>query len=161
MTAQRAAALFRGALSIAYEVGRLVLRRPVFGVMVVAIDREGRLVLMRRADTGTWGLPGGMAEWGERVAETAARELREETGYRLLAHGRLVGVYSDPARDPRMHSICVAVDATVEPDRAARLNPLETVEVRAFPLDALPAELAFDARRIVDDYRRGQGGVVA
>ena len=75
--------------------------------------------------------------------------------------GRLVGVYSDPARDPRMHSICAVLEAEVEPTADTPLNPLETIEVRAFALDALPAELAFDTLRIVDDWRARKPAVVA
>jgi ADP-ribose pyrophosphatase YjhB (NUDIX family) len=149
------AAILKGALQIAYEAARLILRRPVFGVMAVALDERGQLVLMRRADRLGWGLPGGVAEWGEVVEATLRREVTEETGYEVTKVGRLIGVYSDPARDPRFHAIVVAIAAEVTP-RGKAANPLETREVRAFPLDALPQELAFDARRIVDDYRRGE-----
>jgi 8-oxo-dGTP pyrophosphatase MutT (NUDIX family) len=47
---------------------------------VVVLDGEGRILLQRRSDDGTWGLPGGYVELGESVEETAARELLEETG---------------------------------------------------------------------------------
>jgi len=52
---------------------------------------------MQRSDNGHWGLPGGHVEPGESVADAALREVLEETGWKIEL-GRLVGVYSDPAR---------------------------------------------------------------
>jgi ADP-ribose pyrophosphatase YjhB (NUDIX family) len=57
----------------------------------------GELLLMQRSDNGLWGLPGGYVEIGEGVAAACARQVLEETGVRI-AVGRLIGVYSDPAR---------------------------------------------------------------
>jgi ADP-ribose pyrophosphatase YjhB (NUDIX family) len=152
-------ALLRGALSIGCEALRLLLKRPVFGVMTVPIDSAGRVVLQLRRDSGTWCLPGGMAEWGERVGDTLTRELKEETGHRVVRLGRLVGVFSDPARDPRMHSIVVVIEAEVAPDGGA-VNPLETAGVAAFSPDALPAPLAFDTAHILEVWRAGGAAVI-
>jgi 8-oxo-dGTP pyrophosphatase MutT (NUDIX family) len=54
-----------------------------------------RLLLTRRSDNGEWCLPGGGVDAGERPAETAVREVYEETGLRIRVTG-LLGVYSDP-----------------------------------------------------------------
>jgi 8-oxo-dGTP diphosphatase len=145
----------KGAVAMAREVARLVLRRPVVGVLAVPVDRRGRVVLMRRGDTGAWCLPGGMVEWGEPLVEALRRELIEETGYRLGAVRRVVGVYSAPDRDPRLHTVTVVVEAEVdEPPAPPALNPFEVREVGAFALDAVPSPLGFDTRRMLDDYRR-------
>ncbi len=61
----------------------------------VVVDGEGRVLLHLRADTGNWSIPGGAMEPGESIADTAVRELREETGIEVRPV-RLVGVYSDP-----------------------------------------------------------------
>lgn len=66
-------------------------------VSAVIFDRRGRLLLQQRADGGQWGLPGGSVEIGESVHDAVIREVREETGLRVAVR-RLVGVYSDPAR---------------------------------------------------------------
>jgi ADP-ribose pyrophosphatase YjhB (NUDIX family) len=63
----------------------------------VIFDRRGRLLLQQRSDGGQWGLPGGSVEIGESVTDAAVREVREETGL-IVTVRRLVGVYSDPAR---------------------------------------------------------------
>lgn len=147
-----------GLSSVLFEVGRLVLRRPVLGILAVPIDPDGRLVLMRRRDTGGWCFPGGAVDWGETLEEAIRRELREETGLALLSIDRVVGTYSDPSRDPRMHAICVVVEASVPrlvPGQADRLNPAEVREVRAFSRTELPADLSFDTRRQLDDFLAG------
>src|SRR5438477_12137136 len=100
----RGTAWLSGALAVAKEAAGVVLRHPVFGVIAVALDGDGRVVMMRRRDTGTFCLPGGTVEWGETIESALRRELREETGWELQAIDRVVGVYSDPARDPRMHA---------------------------------------------------------
>ncbi len=62
----------------------------------VIFDAAGRVLMVRRADNGWWGIPGGHAEIGESIAQTAAREVFEETGLRVAVM-RLIGLYSDPA----------------------------------------------------------------
>jgi len=67
--------------------------RAVCGVL--ALDAEGRLLLVRRADDGSWGLPGGGVEPGESWSDAARRECREETGWLVRING-LFGAYSEP-----------------------------------------------------------------
>ncbi|MFI5953331.1 NUDIX hydrolase [Cryptosporangium sp. NPDC051539] len=59
------------------------------------VVRDGQVLMIQRADTRRWALPGGELDLGERVAETAVRETREETGVEVFVTG-LVGVYSNP-----------------------------------------------------------------
>jgi 8-oxo-dGTP diphosphatase len=156
----RAVSLVRGAVDLGVQVMKLLWRRPTIGALAVALDANGRYVLIRRGDTGSWGLPGGLVDYGERVEQALEREVTEETGYRVVEVRRIIGVYSAPDRDPRMHSVCVAVEALVEP-AGHTPNPLEVRDVRAFDWDAVPATLAFDARQILDDQRRGGRAVLA
>jgi 8-oxo-dGTP diphosphatase len=128
-------------LGIMREALRLILRRPVVGVAVAARAPDGRWVLIRRGDTGTWALPGGTLEWGETFRELIARELLEEAGVRVRSIGRLVGVFSRPDRDVRFHGVTVVVTCEVEMPSQAPMNHLEIEEVKLFTDAELPAEL--------------------
>jgi 8-oxo-dGTP diphosphatase len=132
-----------GALPILKEVARHLLRRPVVGVSAVARRSDGQILLVKRGDTGTWGLPGGTLEWGEPAREALRRELQEEAGAALIEVGRLLGVYTDPARDTRMHSVTLLVEATVHDHIEGPENPLEIHEARFFPVSEVPRPLAY------------------
>lgn len=132
----------KSVLGLAKEVGRHLLRRPVVGLAVAAHTDDGRWLLIRRGDTGTWALPGGTVEWGETLRSTFDRELEEEAGVTGAVFERVVGVYSRPDRDPRFHAVTVVVRARITPPTAAPMNPLEIREARLFREDELPAPLA-------------------
>ncbi|MGH7270423.1 MAG: NUDIX hydrolase, partial [Polyangiaceae bacterium] len=100
----------RGAFVLIKEVARHLLRRPVIGIAAAARTPDGRWLLVRRADVGEWALPGGTLEWGETLRASIVRELSEEAGVDRCEVGRLVGVFSRPDRDPRMHGVTVVVE---------------------------------------------------
>ena len=115
----------------------------------VVIPSERGVVLIRRASepfAGQWALPGGFVELGETVEEAAAREAAEETGLAVEV-ARLIGVYSEPERDPRGHNVSVAFLVRVLSGELAAATDASEVSV----LDPSPVELAFDHRRIIDD----------
>jgi 8-oxo-dGTP diphosphatase len=132
------------------------LRRPVVGICAAARTPDGRYVLVRRSDTGGWALPGGTLEWGEPARTALARELNEETGAKVLELGRLVGVFTDPERDARFHSVTIVVEARVELAVAQAENPLEIREVRAFSEAELPAELSYRMTDMLEAARTGR-----
>jgi ADP-ribose pyrophosphatase YjhB (NUDIX family) len=101
------------------------------------------LLLMQRSDNGSWGLPGGYVEPGESVAQAVAREVLEETGVRIEP-GRLVGVYSDPARQviayrdgQRVQSVNLCFEARAL-GAEQPTTPEETLATGYFPPDSLP-----------------------
>jgi 8-oxo-dGTP diphosphatase len=94
---------------------------PALTVDCVVIDARGRVLLVRRSHApykGQYALPGGFVELGETVEDACRRELREETGL-CVKRLRLIGVYSDPGRDPRGHTCSAAFLARVRRARAS------------------------------------------
>jgi 8-oxo-dGTP diphosphatase len=146
----------RGLFGLAREVLRHLLRRPVVGFVVFARTQAGEVVLIRRGDTGGWALPGGTLEWGETLREGLPRELLEEAGVELLDEPALLGVYSDPHRDPRFHAVTVVFRATVSAPKRPPMNPLEILEVRCFSEAALPSPLSHGLDDVVRRAMKGQ-----
>lgn len=132
----------KAALGILYEVARHLLRRPVAGFVVFPRLPDGRWVLIRRGDTGTWAFPGGTLEWGETLRDAVPRELEEETGIVACADLELVGAWSRPDRDPRFHAMTVGIRCTVQEPVKAQHNPLEILEVGCFAEADFPHPLA-------------------
>ena len=67
----------------------------VVGSSAIVVDDRNRILLQRRTDSGNWALPGGAMDIGETLAESAIREVKEETGFEVRIE-RIVGIYSDP-----------------------------------------------------------------
>ena len=133
----------------------VIFRHPIPGTSIIPILPDGRIVLIRRRDNGRWALPGGIVDWGEDIPTTVRRELREETGLELVRIRRLVGVYSAPDRDPRIHSICVLVEAEVQGKMNIK-DTLEVIEIEAFPPTSLPpGQFAHDHNQQLQDYFDG------
>jgi 8-oxo-dGTP diphosphatase len=145
-----------GLWRIVKEVARHLLRRPVVGIAAAARTRDGRWLLVRRADSGAWALPGGTLEWGETLRKAIGREIAEETGAQVIELGEVSGVYSDPSRDPRFHAVTVVVHVVVSEPREPPLNHLEIAEVALFADGELPADWSHGMRPMLDDARSGR-----
>jgi ADP-ribose pyrophosphatase/8-oxo-dGTP diphosphatase len=142
-----------------WQIGQTVLgiifRHPITGTCIIPILPDGRIVLVRRRDNGLWALPGGIVDWGEDIPTAINRELAEETGLELVKIRRLVGVYSSPDRDPRIHSICVVAEAEVQGKMEVH-DSLEISDVQAFSPSAMPeGKLSHDNDRHLQDYFNG------
>lgn len=137
-------------VALAKEVLRHILRRPVLGLSVAGHTADGRWLLIRRADTGTWALPGGTVEWGETLRESYPRELEEEAGVVSSTFERVTGVFSRPDRDPRFHAVTLVVRCLIEPPVRPPRNPLEIREARLFRVEELPEMRTMGAREMLD-----------
>lgn len=118
-----------------------------------------KLLLIRRGGhpcLGCWALPGGFAEQGETIEQTAARELEEETGVTGLDL-HLVGIYSAPGRDPRGWTVSAAYAVVVDEGACRAVAGDDAAETGWFPVKdgaaALPEgeAMAFDHAQIIRD----------
>ena len=127
------------------------MKTPLLAVDSV-IFLEGGVVLIRRLNppfNGCYALPGGFVEVGESTEEAVVREAKEETGLLIDLVG-LVGVYSDPHRDPRGHVVSVCYFSKGSGNLISG-SDAESAEV--FPLGDLPM-LAFDHDKMIGDAMR-------
>lgn len=123
-------------------------RNPTPTVDVI-IEVDGGIVLIERKNAPHgWALPGGFVDEGESVGAAAAREALEETGLEVSLTEQFF-CYSDPARDPRKHTISVVYLASAAGRPAAADD---AAQAGVFPLDQLPSPLAFDHGQIIADY---------
>ncbi len=108
-----------------------------------------RIVLIERGHPPSgWAIPGGFVEYGESLEEAAVREAREETGLEIELVD-LLYVYSDPARDPRQHTVTAVFTAR------AQGHPVggdDAAAAAVFDEHTLPSPLAFDHARVLADY---------
>lgn len=145
----------RGWLHFVQTVIGIIFRHPVTGTSIIPLLPDGRIVLVQRRDNGRWGLPGGMVDWGEDIPTAVCRELNEETGLELARIRRLVGVYSAPDRDPRIHSICVVVEVEAKGTMQIK-DSVEITAVQAFEPSQMPlGQLTHDHDRQLQDYLQG------
>ncbi|MDF1557206.1 MAG: NUDIX hydrolase [ANME-2 cluster archaeon] len=124
--------------------------RPITPLLTVdlMLAMGDRIVLIKRANPpyqGQWALPGGFMEVGETVEEAAVREGNEETGLDVELKS-LVGVFSDPDRDPRGHTVSICFAAL---GRGIPQASTDAQDVAMFDLDDLPP-LAFDHQHIIN-----------
>src|SRR5262245_9976613 len=88
-------------------------KTPALVTDCAVFDPEGRVLLVQRGSEpfkGFYALPGGFVDIGVRVEDACRRETHEEAGVFVGQNLHLIGVYSDPNRDPRGHSVSVACE---------------------------------------------------
>jgi 8-oxo-dGTP diphosphatase len=128
-----------------------VRRSPSLTVDIVIHRKDRSIVLVKRRNPpfqGEWAIPGGFVEYGETVEAAAVREAREETGLNVELL-QIVGVYSDPKRDPRGHTVSICflareIGGELEANTDAK-------EAKSFPMSSLPSRLAFDHAQMLAD----------
>lgn len=124
------------------------MKTPLLAVDAVILFRKG-VVLIRRENPpyqGCYAFPGGFVEIGESTEAAVRREAKEETGLETDILG-LVGVYSDPSRDPRGHVVSICYLAS---GRGELKSGSDARSAEVFPVDKLPP-LAFDHEKMIHD----------
>jgi ADP-ribose pyrophosphatase YjhB (NUDIX family) len=109
---------------------------------------KGIVLIDRKNFPFGWAIPGGFMDYGETAETTAVREALEETSLKVKIK-KLLGFYSSPERDPRHHTvtatyICSASGIPKADDDAK--------DAKIFELDKIPEIMAFDHRKVLDDY---------
>ncbi len=147
------------------DLRKLVGKTPLMqcGASVIVENDRGEVLLALRADTKDWAYVGGAVELYERVEDAAARELLEESG--LVAEElTLLGVYSgeamrltypngDPVSNVDVVFVCRRYHGTLHPQEG------EVLQLRFFPIDALPTPIFSCSQPALMDYvnlRRGE-----
>jgi 8-oxo-dGTP diphosphatase len=123
-------------------------RNPFPTVDIIIEVQNGIVLIERKNPPYGWALPGGFVDYGESLEAAAIREAREETSLEVT-NLRLLGCYSDPGRDARMHTISTVfvAEGSGQPQAAD-----DAARVEIFLPESLPDMLCFDHARILKDY---------
>jgi 8-oxo-dGTP diphosphatase len=128
---------------------------PTLGVFAAVVDEGGRILCVRmNYATRGWTTPGGRVEAGESPLHALQREVREESGFDVIADG-LVGVYCKPYKD----DIVLFFRARVLGRNPWQPND-EISEMGYFGRDELPVPMGLGARTRIIDALDGITGVV-
>jgi len=125
-----------------------MIKTPLLTVDAIIIY-EDKIVLIKRKNPpykDMFALPGGFVDIGEKVEEAVIREAKEETNLDIDIV-RLVGIYSDPKRDPRGHTVSIVYVALGYGELKAGDD---AGEVELFDMEDVP-KLAFDHNKIIED----------
>ena len=110
---------------------------------------QGIVLIERKNDPKGLALPGGFVDVGESVEDALRREMKEETNLDVQI-SKLLGVYSDPKRDPRFHTASVVYVARAQ---GQPKGGDDAKEAKLYTLEEIPLDqLVFDHGKIVKDY---------
>lgn len=127
-------------------------KNPSLTTDIFIFDDEKNFILIKRGNEpykDYWALPGGFVEYGECVEDAAIREALEETSINVTLD-KLVGVYSDPSRDPRGHTVSIVYAARGNMSQMKADD--DACDIGIFtPEDLEKINLAFDHDKIIKD----------
>jgi len=120
--------------------------------IIELLDQPGRPIVLieRKNPPFGWAIPGGFVDVGERLEVAAIREAKEEVCLDVSLKA-LLGMYSDPKRDERGHTVTAVYVAEAKgvPQAAD-----DAKNLGIFDMDHLPEQLAFDHAQVLEDYRK-------
>jgi 8-oxo-dGTP diphosphatase len=125
-------------------------RNPIPTVDIIIEIEDSIVLIERKNEPKGWALPGGFVDYGEKLENAAIREAFEETSIRISGL-KLLGCYSDPARDSRQHNISIVFVAKGAGIPEAGDDAAKTILCNT---DNLPQNLCFDHDQIIKDYLR-------
>lgn len=121
---------------------------PVPTVDIIIEVNNDIILIKRKNPPYGWALPGGFIDYGESAESAAIREVKEETNLDITQLKQF-HVYSDPKRDPRFHTITVVFIAQAKGTPKAKDD---AVEIGMYNKNNLPEDIAFDHKKILNDY---------
>lgn len=129
-------------------------KRPLLAVdAVIFFPQEKEIILIKRKNEpykGYWALPGGFVEWGETVEQACIREVKEETSLDVKIID-IIGVFSDPNRDPRGHVISIAfLCVPIGGKLKASSDAGDIMRVKLSEIQQKLIKLAFDHYEIIN-----------
>ncbi|MFA5008541.1 MAG: macro domain-containing protein [Candidatus Omnitrophota bacterium] len=125
------------------------LREGPFLTVDGIVEFDNGIVMIERTNPPLgWALPGGFVDYGETVEEAATREIKEETNLDFFDF-KLLGVYSDPKRDARFHTVSTVFYGKGKGKLTAASD---AKNAKIYKVDSLPEKIAFDHRHIIEDY---------
>jgi|YNPBryantNP2012_1023418.scaffolds.fasta_scaffold00551_10 8-oxo-dGTP diphosphatase len=133
-------------------------RNPALTVDMIIETPHGIVLIERKNPPYGLALPGGFVDYGETVEKAAMREALEETGLHIVLTG-ILGVYSDPSRDKRQHTVSVVFIATAlgspQAGDDAKVIKMYSIEdlLRQIPV------MAFDHGVILKHYLQWKQGM--
>ncbi|MFQ6072864.1 MAG: NUDIX domain-containing protein [Methanosarcinales archaeon] len=136
------------------------MRKEIINLTVDAIIiYNNKIALIKRKNPpykGQYAIPGGFVEIGETVEDAVKREAKEETGLDVEIL-KLVGVYSNPDRDPRGHtvSICYLCMGTGEIKAGSDAD-----DIKLFSLSDIP-KLSFDHNKMIEDIKEDINAILS
>lgn len=136
-------------------------RNPVPTVDVI-LQRDSKVLMVKRKKDpfkGYLALPGGFVNEGETVEEAMKREAKEETSLEVEPID-ILGVYSDPRRDPRKHSTSTVFIGIIVGGQDRAGDDAESIEWVDLDRIEKQQQMAFDHLQIIQDYKnwRSSGG---
>ncbi len=134
------------------DFSRRLFRNPYPAVDIIIRVCDGIILIYRKNPPSGWAIPGGFINYGESAEQAAIREAMEETGL-ALRKLKLFGVFSDPDRDPRFHTVSIVYTA----DGVGQIRPGDdALRAEIFYERNLPDDMVFDHRRILQQFFKKQ-----
>lgn len=128
------------------------------GATSLVLNEQGEVLMQLRSDTKDWGLPGGSMEIGERVEETAIRELQEETGL-VAQRAELIDIFSGPEYfyvypNGDQTDTVIVLYRMYDLSGRIQITDGESLELKFFPPDAFPYPLEKRTAKILEELQK-------